>query len=374
MRYNTSSRFLNTDCVHYRGNMPCAPHKLDGRLCADCSEYRPLRDRILIVKLGAMGDVLRTTALLPDIVANHEAPHVTWLTRPDSAELLLDNPLIDCVITTANAALLAVSAPFSVCYALDNDIEGLAFARIAKSKSYKGFIAGPFDTCVGVAAGGDSKIFDIGVWDDLKRANGESYLKMLAAAVGISYSGGRPIVPIDAAEETYARACLADLPRPLIGVNIDAGGRWERKRWNPEHIEMMVEQAVSDGFGVVAFGGAEVEMQKQSLSVGRGGAVIAFQSTGNARRLCAGISLCDVVVTGDTLGMHVAWGCGVPVVALFGPTSSAEIDLASDDVKLSATDLACLGCYLPTCTVSPHCMDRLGAESVYAAVRERLRA
>jgi len=72
--------------------------------------------------------------------------------------------------------------------------------------------------------------------------------------------------------------------------------------------------------------------------------------------------------------MHVAWALQVPAVALFGPTSMSEIDLGEGSRKLAATELECLGCYLKTCTVEPHCMDRLTPEIVYANVRELLSA
>ena len=55
---------VRRDCLHFRGDMPCAPHKTDGVHCADCPDFKPRRGRMLIVKLGAAGDVVRTTLLL----------------------------------------------------------------------------------------------------------------------------------------------------------------------------------------------------------------------------------------------------------------------------------------------------------------------
>src|SRR5436309_15532017 len=100
-------RIVHTDCLLYRGSMPCEPHKATGQLCEDCPQYSPLAQRILIVKLSAMGDVLRTTALLPDIVARHDRPHVTWLTRAESVELLAGNPLVQRVVVTSESGSLA---------------------------------------------------------------------------------------------------------------------------------------------------------------------------------------------------------------------------------------------------------------------------
>ena len=79
------------------------------------------------------------------------------------------------------------------------------------------------------------------------------------------------------------------------------------------------------------------------------------------------VDACDVVVTGDTLALHVAIARGVPTVVLFGPTSLHEIDVFERGEKLAA-DLPCLCCYLPDCDVSPNCMESLAVERVHAAV------
>ena len=72
--------------------------------------------------------------------------------------------------------------------------------------------------------------------------------------------------------------------------------------------------------------------------------------------------------------MHIGWALEIPMTVLFGPTSLHEIDLDASSKKLAAEDLACLGCYLKTCEVDPHCMDRLLPADVYARVREVLAA
>ena len=369
----TPPRIVHTDCLLYRGSMPCEPHKATGQLCEDCPHYRPLSQRILIVKLGAMGDVLRTTALLPDIAARHDRPHVTWLTRAESVELLAGNPLIQRVVTTAEAGTLG-AVEFDALYALDSGADALAYAQSVRTAAYHGFVAGKFGTCTGVAPGGDPALFEMGLWDDLKRANRRSYLELLGASADIEYSLGRPHVPLDPAELLRAEEFARDLPRPLIGINTDAGDRWERKNWNPEHIAAFVELARNDGASVMLFGGVPVRERNRLLAASFPDRVAAFESAGNVRRLIAGIAQCDALLTGDTLAMHIAWGLDVPTAVLFGPTSLHEIDLDARSVKMAAQELPCLACYLKTCDVDPHCMDRLLPADVYDRVREVLAA
>lgn len=351
--------------------MPCEPHKATGQLCEDCPQYRPLEQRVLIVKLGAMGDVLRTTALLPDIAARHDRPHVTWLTRAESVDLLLGNPLVQRVVTTEEASVLA-GADFDAVYSLDSGVDALGYAQSARAAKFHGFVAGKFGTCTGVARGGDPTLYEIGLWDDLKRANRRSYLELLGAAAGIEYGSHRPYVSVDREELQRAKVVARELPRPLIGVNTDAGDRWERKNWNPEYVEAFVAMARAGGAGVLLFGGAPVRERNRAIAAASPAGVAAFESAGNVRRLIAGIAQCDVLLTGDTLAMHVGRALGIPMIVLFGPTSLHEIDLDAASAKMAATELPCLACYLKTCEVDPHCMDLLKPQDVYAKVREVL--
>jgi len=55
---------FRTDCLEFLGDRPCKPHKLRGRTCDTCPEYIQERGRLLLVKLGALGDVVRTLPLL----------------------------------------------------------------------------------------------------------------------------------------------------------------------------------------------------------------------------------------------------------------------------------------------------------------------
>ena len=79
-----TSIVLNTACRHFRGSRPCTFNKLDGSECATCRHTSEYRDRILFVKLDAIGDVLRTASVLPAIIARYDSPYIAWVTRQES--------------------------------------------------------------------------------------------------------------------------------------------------------------------------------------------------------------------------------------------------------------------------------------------------
>jgi heptosyltransferase-2 len=71
---------VRPDCRFYRGDLPCRPNKEHGYMCGDCPVYEPVTKRILLIKLGAIGDVIRTTPLLRRLRQEYPSCYITWLT------------------------------------------------------------------------------------------------------------------------------------------------------------------------------------------------------------------------------------------------------------------------------------------------------
>ena len=79
---------INHRCRHYRASRPCVFNKADGSECPACRHVSEYKERILFIKLDAIGDVLRSASLLPAIKTRHRDPFIAWLTRSESAELV----------------------------------------------------------------------------------------------------------------------------------------------------------------------------------------------------------------------------------------------------------------------------------------------
>ena len=50
---------------------------------------------ILIIKLGAIGDVLRTTSLAPALKEKYPQAKIDWVTKENAFQMLKSNPHID---------------------------------------------------------------------------------------------------------------------------------------------------------------------------------------------------------------------------------------------------------------------------------------
>ena len=98
-----------------------------------------------------------------------------------------------------------------------------------------------------------------------------------------------------------------------------------------------------------------------------------FDSGGgfSVREFAALISRCDVLVTADSLGLHLSLAVGTPVVCLVGPTSAAELELYSLG-RILQGEVDCLGCYRTVCDLERDCMNTISVDRVFAAIREEL--
>jgi heptosyltransferase-2 len=181
---------IKTDCRNFPLDRPCALHKQSGRLCAGCSAYVPVKTRgnapaILIIKLGAMGDVLRTTFLLPGLKELYPQCRISWLVAAGSEDILRGNPLIDTIISAGPDAFSVLARQyFDVAINLDLAPESLAWARLAFARKKIGFL---LDGAGRITASNATARRWIGLSanDVLKKVNTHTYQYWMARMVGL---------------------------------------------------------------------------------------------------------------------------------------------------------------------------------------------
>src|SRR5688500_8536303 len=81
-----------------RSRAPCTR-----RAIRNCRPGRHAHDRgsvnrILVIKTAALGDVLRTTSILPGLHQRHPGTAVTWVTAPAAVPLVVHHPLVHEVL------------------------------------------------------------------------------------------------------------------------------------------------------------------------------------------------------------------------------------------------------------------------------------
>lgn len=176
---------IKRDCYHYLGNKPCSFHKKDGRLCENCNNYKKIEEHILIIKLDALGDVLRTTSILLAIKDKYPNSAITWITRCNAIPLIKNNPFIfKSYGVEDNYVEFISSREFDMCINLDAEPLSSSIAKMVKATEKIGFIV---DDKGAVIPANDSAVewFEMGVNDHLKRENRKTYFEHLYKIIGL---------------------------------------------------------------------------------------------------------------------------------------------------------------------------------------------
>jgi heptosyltransferase I len=339
--------------------------------------------KILIVRLGAIGDVIHTLPALAALRRTHPAAHLTWIVEAGaSASLLAQNPYLDELIeidnhkwrrspgaiATRNQIRALVGKLRSEHYDVSLDFQGLIKSAVipylARIPRRLGFERRSLrEPAAGlllnerVAASDDDHI----IRKNLKLAQALGCSPDLAYEFPVSTS---------VEDSDYIAGQLSQVGhRPAI---LNPGGGWPTKLWAVRRFAE-IGKRLSKHFGipsVITFGPGEEVLADEIVAECKNEPVTAVGTSLKQFLILAREA--RLFVGGDTGPMHLAAAAGTPIVALFGPTSSRRNGpFALEDIIVERDDLECrTDCYRRNCEHTS-CMD-LPTEVVWRAIVERL--
>lgn len=333
--------------------------------------------RILIVKLAAIGDVLRTTPLLSGLKRKYPESHITWITSREALPLLKNNPLIDRLLSFEIASILPLEVEtFDLVIGLEKEAPGAALTSKVRGRRKKGFGLTPEGTVFPLNRRSEYAFF-LGLSDELKfHGNQKTYPELIFEIAEIDYQMDEYILSLSPEDLAFAEARSKKWGlRPgafRIGLNTGAGGVFANKAWTLEGYRKVIERLgnETDAELLLLGGPAERERNQRILATARE-RIIDTGCENTLGEFAALVNLCDLVVTGDTTALHLAIGLKKKVVAIFGPTCAPEIELYGRGEKI-LTPLSCGPCYRRRCDRSPNCMEAVPVEEVMARARALL--
>lgn len=372
---------INHRCRHYRAAAPCVFNKAEGAECPSCRHAAEFKDRVLVIKLDAVGDVLRSASLLPAIIARHDRPYVAWLTRPESTALVGMMRRVDEVIDLSEAGFARIAAGgWHAVYSLSNDRPSAALATAASTPSGAPVVGYALhEGSIRPSNAAAERWLEMAAFDRLKRANTLTYQRRMLDILGSEAPFGPPELrlpdPLRAAAAARVAALFPGPRRPRLAINLGAGGRWPKKMLDAGQIHRVIAaldtRVAAD---VMLLGGAGEQAKAEAVLARCGTAprVQAVLTPGSVPDFVAVLAQADALLCGDTLALHVATALGVPTVAVFGPTSAPEIaDFDGLVTKVLAPGLDCLGCY-GDCAKPVTCMTALDLDHLAALAAARL--
>ena len=309
------------------------------------------RKRVLIIKTGygetldpdesgvvSLGDILRTTVVLHLFPSDQY--HVTWLVDAKGVALLKGNPYIHrLLVVNCFTPNLLLADWFDIVVNFEKDPGICAVSDRIPAWRRFGFRLDPHSHTA-VSYDHADEALHITKDSDAKRHKTKSWSEILYEMLGHHYEG-QPYV-------------LGYRPRAVpihdVGLNHLIGAKFPLKRW-PERYWKELHADLSRNLDVSWQEGAN-----------------------DIEDYIEWIASCRILVTNDSLGLHLALGLGTPVVALFGPTMSSEVDGPGLQRVTPPLSWECIPCMQSTCVQQTSCMQHITPESVGALLRSRLEA
>lgn len=353
MRSRDQEMIIREDCRHFRGDVPCRPHKEEGCHCDNCSSYDRVTLRILIIKLGAAGDVIRTTPLVTRLKAAYPGAEITWLTLspefvPSSVDKVLSFDL--------KSIVYLLGTRFDILYNLDKDPQAAALTAMIQSGQKRGFgLHADTGKCAPLDNAARHKWLT-GLFDDVSRVNTKSYPEEIFEICGFEFAGEEYLLDLkerswDIAEE-----------RPLIGLNTGCGSRWTTRLWADGKWIALARMLKTQGYGVMFLGGPEEDEKNRNLSWKAG---VSYPGCFPMKDFVSLVNQCDLVVTGVTMAMHIAIGLKKKIVLFNNIFNKNEFELYGLG-EVIEPDVECKGCYKQKCETN--CMELIDPASVFEAV------
>ena len=132
----------NIKCRFFDERYACDTLATEGyKSCAECKFVEEWSKKILIIKFGALGDVIRTTPLLHAIKEKYgHDTLIYWLTLPESGELLQGNPLIDRILIYNSENILRIQQEqFDVLFSLEINTPSTLLANLVRAYEKYGY-------------------------------------------------------------------------------------------------------------------------------------------------------------------------------------------------------------------------------------------
>ncbi len=347
---------LKRDCRHFRGDVPCKPHKEHQVHCIDregrdCQYYDPTGGKILIIKLGAIGDVIRTTPLLRKL--KEEDPHaeIWWLTlTPDVIPKTVD---VILPFTAQSLATLRAVA-FDTIYNLDKDKEACALCATLSGRVKKGFSL-ENGKCVPLGPAAEHKYLT-GVFDDLSKANTKCYQQEIFEICDFTFAREEYIMP-----EVGNFQWKLPAKKKIIGLNTGCGGRWTSRLWPDKYWILLAKKLKKAGYVPLLLGGEQEHKKNMKLARQSGALYLGHFSLS---QFMSEVNRCQLIVTAVTMAMHLAIGYGKKIVLFNNIFNKHEFELYGRG-EILEPDFECNCFYSPTCP--NNCMQYLSVERVFDA-------
>ncbi len=350
------------DCRHFRTGIPCLPNKKENAICPSCNAYDKIQTRILIIKLGALGDVIRTTPLLERFKKEYPGVHVTWLTLSPA---ILPKDQIDVIYTWDFTSVFAIeNSTFDIAVNLDKDPEAcMLLAKVDAPIKY-GYTWE--NNHIAPATEKASHKLLTGFFDELSKNNTKSYLEEIFEICHFDFRKEDYQINLNHALAKTWIDKLQSLAagKVIVGLNTGCGPRWNTRLWSEESWETLATQLHENGFYPIFLGG-ELEHAKNLKMADITDA--HYPGHFSLEEFIALTNACDIIVTQVSMMMHIATALRKKMVLCNTIFNKHEFELYERGIIVGPPN-ECVCFYGNTCIKGTSCMHDITPNDFLKAI------
>ena len=335
--------------------------------------------KILIIKTGALGDVLRTSFLAQALKDKYKKtkPKIFWLTSQSASQFFINNPYVDNLIILEERDKLK-KINFDLVINLEESKEDCRFVSSLKTKKIIGVFLNErekidytkessywFDMSI-ISKFGKEKA------DILKKKNKKSHRQILSEIIGVDWKEYELFLRLTDAQRKIAQEfsnkhhlSKSDL---IIGINAGSADRWPKALSIKKTIEIIENIYKKYKAKILLFGGPNEVKRNKDILKSIKFPIIDAGCENDLVEFPALISVCSLIITTDSLGLHTALALKRKTICLIGPTSPSEIDLYGLGEKIIANSKDV--CSYKTET---DCMDKINLNEIKTAIDKILK-
>jgi len=394
------SKDVKYDCSHFEGHIPCKPNKKFDVQCDNCSHYdkdtsailnldtqkallkeiynicdfttkngafkKPIISasvtRILFIKLGAIGDVIRTTPLIEKYKNEYGDCHFSWITHSPQ---VVPKDKVDLVYkwNEASVSLLA-NQEFDIAINLDKDQEACMLLSHVNAKDKFGFIWE--DGHINIATEKAEHKLITGLFDHISKKNTKNYLEEIFEICHFEFSKEEYMINLNEDLSNQWKEKFKTLAggKTIIGLNTGCGLRWKTRLWPKDYWVELIKDLEKQGYFCLLMGGPDEDETNRYYQSKTGA---TYLGTFSLEEFIAITNNTHIIVTPVSMMMHIALALKKQLMLFHNIFNVHEFELYGRGVIIEPTS-GC-DCYFGnSCIREKRCMNDISVQDVLSNI------
>jgi lipopolysaccharide heptosyltransferase I len=346
--------------------------------------------KLLILRLSAVGDVIRTLPTIKALKDHRPSSYIVWIVEEPSRAFLESQPEIDEVILFPRRRWTQGMKSLTKIWGTIGEMRGfikglrkrkpdivLDFHGILKSGLLSFLSGSPKRIGYDRKSTKEGNFLFSNVKVELPKKRISRFERNLALLKGMELKVKEPQYSLHIPPEdreyvaSFFRASSARLKRPLIAIHPGTSRKALFKRWMPDQYSRLADRLTRELHATVLFTWGEGELEwVESIRKEMRELSLLGPKTESLTQLGEVYGHCDLYIGGDTGPMHIASFMGIPAVVIYGPTDPIENEPIGNHIKVRK-EVGCNPCHEYSCK-ELLCTKAISADDVFEATKEIL--